>query len=302
LPPRFDARSYTVHGNIEVEDPFIPFAMGRTLRRWQEGNFHGLEFELAEPVQFAVVLAGDYHSYTETRDGQTITLSSYAFSQDEPMRVIANNLFELIDYYEEMLGDFPYPELNILEINAFGFGIAPPGVIYLTREGFDPGPTGRSFRKEVNRRMAHEVGHMWWGHVAQMASPDDQWLSESICEYLAAVALEDLVGRNSMNKALREWRAETANSKGVTSIYMANRLSGERAGYDRRNLLYSRGPLMFQALREEIGDEAFFTIVRRLANDTRFEHITTLDFLELTNEVTGESYIEWFERELFGLE
>ena len=41
--------------------------------------------------------------------------------------------------------------------------------------------------------------------------------------------------------------------------------------------------------------------MRRFANDTRFEHITTIDFLELVNEVTGQDYTEWFDRELFGL-
>lgn len=302
LPRRLDARGFKVHGVVKVAEHFIPFAMGRTVRRWREEGLDCLEFQLDDPVQFPVVLAGRYHSYSETRGEQTITLSSYAFAQDQPMRVIAGNLFELIDYYAGILGDFPYPELNILEINSFGFGIAPPGVIYLTREGFDPGPNGKSFRREINRRLAHEVGHMWWGHVAQMSSLEDQWLSESIAEYLAAVALEEIVGRDSLQEALREWRSEVANSKSVSSIYMANRLAGERADFDRGNLLYSRGPLMLHDLREEIGDEAFLAVLRRFANETRFEHVDTLGFIELTDQVTGQENREWFDRELFGLD
>ncbi len=302
LPPRFDMRSYTLRGVVRAADPFIPFGMGSTVRRWKEPGLSCLEFELTEPVQFAVVLAGKYHSYSETREGQEITLSSYAFAQDEPMKRIAANLFELIDYYEDLLGDFPYPELNILEINAYGFGIGPPGVIYLTREGFDPGPSGRSFRKEINMRMAHEVAHMWWGHVAQMRSPDDQWLSESTAEYFAALAVDNLVGRDGFKKAKRDWLAEAGNSKAAPSIYLANHLAGERAAFDRRNLLYGRGPLMLDALREEIGDDAFFDLTRRFVDENRHRHIDTGMFIELASEVAGRDLRAWFDRELFGLE
>ena len=151
-------------------------------------------------------------------------------------------------------------------------------------------------------RFAHEIGHMWWGHVAQMSNYDDQWLSESIAEYLAAVALEAVVDRRNLKDALREWRAEAGDTKSLSSIYMANRLVGERASFHRRNLLYSKGPLLFHALREELGDETFFELIRRFANDTRFAHIGTAGFIELTAEVSGTDYSEWFDRELFGLD
>lgn len=302
LPWRFDMRSFTVHAVVKAAEPFVPFGMGTTIRRWNEGELSCLEFELTDPAQFAVVMAGKYHSYSETRDGQTLTLSSYAFAQDEPMRRIADNVFELIDWYAERLGPFPYPELNILEINAFGFGIAPPGVIYLTAEGFDPGPSGRSFRREINLRLAHEVGHMWWGHVAQMRTPEDQWLSESTAEYFAALAVDDLVGRSGFRDAKREWQEEAGNSKAPPSLYLANHLIGERAAFDRRNLLYARGPLMIHALREAVGDEAFFEIVRRFVGESRFEHVDSAAFIELVNEVSGEDYGAWFAERLFGLD
>lgn len=302
LPPRFDMRAFTLRGVARAAQPFVPFGMGTPLRRWEEPGLSCLEFALAEPVQFAVVMAGRYHSYTTQRDDQTITLSSYAFQEDEPMQRIAENVFELIDWYEERLGTFPYPDLDILEINAYGFGIGPPGVLYLTREGFDPGPSGRSFRREINRRLAHEVAHMWWGHVAQMASPDDQWLSESTAEYFAALAVDELVGRQGFRDAYRDWQAEAGNSKAAPSLYMANRLAGERAAFDRRNLLYGRGPLMLHALREQIGDRAFFETLRRFVDEHRHRHIDTAAFIGLASEIAGRDLAPWFDRELFGLD
>ena len=47
---------------------------------------------------------------------------------------------EVIAYYEEFLGPFPFPEFNILEINDYGFGQAPPATMFITKEAFDPLP------------------------------------------------------------------------------------------------------------------------------------------------------------------
>ena len=137
---------------------------------------------------------------------------------------------------------------------------------------------------------------------AQMRSPDDQWLSESTAEYFAALAVDALVGREGFREAERDWKAEAGNSKIAPSLYLANHLAGERAAFDRRNLLYARGPLMLHALRKEIGDDAFFTTIRRLIDENRHRHIDTGQFIELASEVSGRDLRPWFDRKLFGLD
>lgn len=302
IPPRLDNAHFTYHSVVKAAKPYRPFSMGAEVRRWQEGNLECVENRLDQPVQFAVVLAGKYHTYSETREGLTITLASYAFSHDESMRRIANNVFEMKKLYEKLLGPFPFAELQILEINEYGFGIAPPGVIYLTREAFDPGPEGRAFREELNHRMAHEVAHMYWGHVAQMSTLDDQWLSESTAEYYGAVATGHFLGRKELRESERAWKEQATLAREVDSIYLANRIAGEKGFRERYALLYARGPLMLQELREELGDEAFFTILKSYLTNFRFQPILTKKFLEITNFITKRDYTAWFEERLFGLE
>ena len=302
IPPRLDNAHFTYHSVVKAAKPYRPFSMGAEVRRWQEGDLECVENRLDQPVQFAVVLAGKYHTYAETREGLTITLASYAFSHDESMRRIANNVFEMKTLYEKLLGAFPFAELQILEINEYGFGIAPPGVIYLTREAFDPGPEGRAFREELNHRMAHEVAHMYWGHVAQMSTYDDQWLSESTAEYYGAVATGHFLGKKELREAERAWKQQATLAREVDSIYLANRIAGEKGFRERYALLYARGPLMLQELREELGDEAFFTIMKSYLTNFRFQPILTKKFLEITNFITKRDYTAWFEQRLFGLE
>jgi len=301
-PPRLDMASFTYHAVVKAAKPFIPFSMGHEVRRWEEGDLQCVETRLDEPIQFAVILAGKYHTYSEERDGFRITLASYAFSHDESMRKIANNMFQIKKLYEVLLGEFPFGELHIIEINQYGFGIAPPGVIYLTREAFDPSPQGRVFRQELNLRMAHELAHMYWGHVAQMSSFEDQWLSESTAEYYGALAVGQFLGKKELKQAQRAWNEQKALVTDAPSIYLANRIAGEKAGRERYGLLYARGPLMLQELHQELGDQVFFTVMKSFLTNFRFQHVKTEKFLELTNFITKKDYRPWFEERLFGLE
>jgi len=301
-PHRFNMTSFTYHAIVRVAPPFLPFSIGRTVRRWEEDGLACAEFELDRPIQVVVVLAGKYHLYEETRDGLTIRLASYAFSQNDSMRKIANNTFELIRFYEPLLGRFPFDELSILEINSYGFGIAPPGVIFLTQEAFDPSPSGRRYRDELNMRMAHEVAHMWWGHVAQMAGPEDQWLSESTAEYYAALAVGSLLGEHKFKAAFRSWKEQAGRVRSPESIYLANRIAGEKAYLDRYGLLYAKGPLMLHTLREELGDQDFLSLMKSSLTNFHFKHIETQDFIELTNFITQRDYWPWFAEHLFAME
>ena len=302
LPGRWDQAAFTYRAVLRVAPPYTPFSMGKTVRRWEEDGLLCAEFTLDRPVQFAVAMAGKYHSSSFERDGQTMNVSSYAFKQKGPKEKIANNVFELIRFYETLLGPFPFDHLEIIEINSFGFGVAPPGVIYLTREAFDPSPRGRIFRRELNMRMAHEVAHMWWGHVAQMSSPEEQWLSESTAEYYAAVAVGHLIGEHKFRDAMRAWQEQAADAKGVGSIYRANQLVGERAFRERFGLLYARGPLMLHDLRERLGDETFFTVMKSYLTNFRFQHIRTEKLIELTNYITKEDHTDWFRQQLFTIQ
>lgn len=301
-PPRMDMAAFTYRGVVKAAKPFMPFSMGHEVRRWEEDDLHCVETRLDRPIQFAVILAGKYHTYSEERDGFRITLASYAFSRDEAMRQIAHNMFQMKKLYEVLLGEFPFDELHILEINEYGFGIAPPGVIYLTREAFDPSPRGRRFREELNLRMAHELAHMYWGHVAQMSGPEEQWLSESTAEYYAAVAVGQFLGEKKFRQAYRNWKEQSSLVDDAPSIYLANRVAGEKAGRERFGLLYARGPLMLHELREELGDQTFFTVMKSFLTNFRFEHVKTEKFLALTEFITEEDYRPWFRERLFGLE
>lgn len=100
---------------------------------------------------------------------------------------------------EEWLGvPYPFQDLHLVEVREWGWGQAPPGVIFITQEAFisearsatldDATRTvAQQVSRGINERLAHEVTHGWFPHVTKIARGEDNWLSESVSDYVSAV-------------------------------------------------------------------------------------------------------------------
>jgi hypothetical protein len=107
---------------------------------------------------------------------------------------------------------------------------------------------------------------------------------------------------DEFRRAMDEWRGWSRFVKDNGSVYMANYLSGDRAGEDRNGLLYGKGPLVLHALRRELGDDAFFTVFKSFLKSFNFKYGETRHIIGLINFVTKKDYQPFFDRYVFGTE
>lgn len=293
---------YTWHAVVKTRKPFVPFSSGNVVRRWEEGDLACAEFRETRPIEGIVVLAGKYTTITDARERLTVNVSTYAHAKADASRRIAGLVHAFAAFLEPLLGPFPFREMHVIEINSYGFGVAPPGIIFITKEAFGANPFADPLAnvtvQGINQRLAHEVAHAYWGNVVLPAQLDDRWMSESLAEYYAGLAMT-LRDKNDYNHALDEWKLQ---AKADGSVYQASRLSGKDAFRDRQRLLYSRGPLMLHALRRELGDQAFFTVFKSLVSSFPGKLATTRDVLNVVRLVAGDDRRPFFDRYLFGTE
>jgi hypothetical protein len=191
--PQQTGRSFTMRATVRVKKPFLPFAPGVTKSRRVDGDENVVETEIADPVDFPVVLAGNYRYEEETREGMTVRVASYAMNRPKAFKKLSNLAFSVIKYYEGFLGPFPFRELNIIEINDYGWGQAPPGTLFITQEAFNPimGEANQLFSGGVNHRFAHEIAHQYWGTVVKSPSPEEQWLGGRPVAFSGTVAASE---------------------------------------------------------------------------------------------------------------
>lgn len=309
--PDIGSQYYTMHAIVRVKKPFVPFAPGVTVARRSEGDENVLETRVENPVQFAVVLAGRYEFEEETRDGVTIRVASYAMKNKRAIKQLTSLAFGIIDFYQRFLGPFPFPELNILEINSYGFGQAPPGIVFITREAFNPMggediggfSLNQLFSRGINERFAHEIAHEYWGHAVKMPGEEEQWLAESFAEYCAALFLKASKGESEYRALVTRWRSRASSAKDAAPIPLANRVyhsDMETLFAIRTGLVYEKGALLLAALHKELGDQVFLTFLKSFQKSFRWKFGSTRHVAGLLQFLTKKDFGPFFEANYWG--
>ena len=316
---------------LEVKKPFVPFAPGRTVERTETKETNRLVTDLPGPMSVAYVAAGKYKT-EQVADGDfRVGISTYGARLEGELDHAAQVVFGARKCLSDLLDEpYPFSELQLVEVKEWGWGQAPPGMIFITQEAFFskarvramPSRQGlaRALVQNVDARLTHEMAHGWFPHVARINDAEDAWLSESFAEYVSSVCVSLLAPGQGEREAA--WRSQLTRWKDLTrsvasdpaaSIFLVEHMP-VRNGEDfevRRALLYGKGPIVLHALRKELerhagnvpdGDRLFFTWIRRILKDRRFEIAHTRDLVTILDELTGKPWRPWFEKYVLGSE
>jgi len=304
--PNFGGQYYTLHSLVKVKKPLIAFAPGATVKRGEEGDYSVVENVIDKPVQFAVVHAGKYEYTEETRGPLTIRVASYGGKNERAAKQLTNLAFTIIDYYEYFLGPFPFTEFNIVQVNTWGYGQAPPGTMFITNEAFNSltGFENQLFSQGINERFAHEIAHQYWAHVVKMPSDEEQWLTESFAEYSAALAIKKFQGAGKYDRLVQTWKLDAKQYASVAPIPLANEIvEGTREAFLARTfLLYAKGPYLLYVLHKELGDNAFLTFLKSFQKSLRWKFGATKDIAGLLQFMTKKDYMPFLDKYYWGTE
>ena len=229
--------------------------------------------------------------------------------------------FAVTGYYRPFLGPFPFKDFLIVEKNAWGYGQAPAGMMFITQEAFNQqmyhhqmeerahalGDRNLGLMKTMDVRhiFAHEVAHQYWGTVVRMPSWEDQWLTESFADYCATLYDRDAKGKSYYSGDVNAYLAAAKWSTELAPIPLANALLFKdpflRLSH-RRNLLYAKGPALLAALHQELGEEVFLTWLKSTQSNFRWSFATTKRVFDLLGFIAKKDYAPYLEKYFWGLE
>ena len=127
-----------------------------------------------------------------------------------------------------------------------------------------------------------------------VAGWQDIWLNEGFATYAEGLWLEHNSGRAALDDWMgRVYRYLLQHEAALTPI-------GTPPPNDLFNVgVYLRGGLTLHALRAEVGDEAFFTILRTYYDRFQYGNATTADFIAVAEEVSGQDLGAFFDAWLY---
>ena len=192
-------------------------------------------------------------------------LSNAGDGAEVELGAVASILVEL----EARFGPYPYPSYRVAElplgVGDF-LGSSEQGFIMVRPVAFDA-PDGNL------ALFAHELAHGWWGNLIDSTGPGSMLLSEGLAQFSAVVAIGALEGEAAAADFLRFSRPGYVSEqcgRGYFQLWRAGRdqpLGLIEAGGDAHFLADSKGHWMFQMLREKVGDERFFAVLRAVVED-----------------------------------
>jgi Peptidase family M1 domain len=300
----FAGGSFTVHSVVKVKKPFVPIVPGNTIARREEGDYNVVENVIDKPVNFPVVHAGKYHFVEETRDGLTVRVAAYGMKNERGSKTLIDLAYGFINELEVFLGPFPWKEFNIVQVNTYGYGQAPPATMFITNEAFTPlaSTIDQIFSQGINERFAHEIAHQYWFTVVKIPDIEENWISESFASISAGMLLKRLQSEAIYNRMVNTWKANAKQATAIAPIPYAARIGGDYglafAAY--QNLLYNKGPYLLATIHKKLGDEKFLVFLKSYQKSFQWKVGSTKDIAGLLSFMTKEDWMPFFDQYYWG--
>ena len=141
--------------------------------------------------------------------------------------------------------------------------------------------------------VVHEYAHQWYGDSVRLDTWQHIWLNEGFATYAEWLWLE----HEGLSTPQQEFDAIAAvPDEELPEGFWDVRIGDPGAATDQlfNAAVYYRGAMTLQALRVQVGDEAFFTILREWASSMAGQTATTQQFIGHAEEVSGQELDELF--------
>ncbi len=290
----FDPSDFTV--NIVAPSQYDVVTTGALLKRVPDHNgktSHEIDSVLSR--DFEIELSARYEE--KTRIGNTTTIRSYYLPEHSESGELASDVaVRAFEYYERIFGAYPYSELDIVEAPLFGGagGVEFPGLVTISSllykdstEGAKTDPLKQllansgSFDQLLEFVVAHEVAHQWWNAVVGSNSKKHPFVDEAMANYSAILYFEHTYGREA---ALQQMAMQ------MKVNYQLHRMIGGpdrpvqlpasafKGALEYSAIVYGKGALYFDRLRDLMGDPAFFTTLKSYYDSFWFRIAAPDDF------------------------
>ena len=181
----------------------------------------------------------------------------------------------IVGVYSAQFGPLPQPNLTVAQIpDGTVAGFAAPGLLLVSQRHWTERPD--------TRLLANLAASQWWGDQVMAASPSDVWLTDGLARYSEALYVEQMAGREGMNRALEDYAVGALMYEDAAPIAEAGRLAPLTAPY--LSVVVNKGAMVFHMLRARLGDAAFFSLLRDFYFQFSNKQARIADFERLAEE------------------
>ncbi len=281
--PSFDEEYVTYTMKVQSPAGWRSVSQGKRTGFEETTDFRTDVWEVNTPTEEIFVIAAQFTEY-EYAMGSVVAMAFLRDKDDGLANKYLETTAQYMEMYRELVGTYPYSKFALVE-NFWETGYGMPSFTLL-------GPQIIRFPFILHSSYPHELLHNWWGNGVFVDFETGNW-----CEGLTAYMADHLIA---------EQRGTGADYRRTTLQGYTDYVTDEnefplkdfrsRTNASSSSIGYGKTAMMWDMLRERVGDENFTRAFQTFYRNNTFKRAGFDDIRQSFEEVTGEQLGDFFEQ------
>lgn len=224
-----------------------------------------------------------------------VTVNAYYLQQDETAApTVLRTATGALRVYQKRIGEYPFKELDVVESATTAGGIEYPGLVVIADRLYRDPRQATTLEFDV----AHEVAHQWWYSQVGDDQVNTPWMDEAFAQYSTLIYYQDIYGPDVADRIARNYfvgqysSAQKDNEDKPVGLPVSSYTEKQYG-----EIVYGKGPLFFDAVRKQIGDDSFYKFMQTYYQRFKYQIAKPEDMLQTMDEVSGQKvdplYDQW---------
>ncbi len=231
-------------------------------------------------ARFAVNFLGTYKG---------ISIESWVYPQNKEAGFADYSLAkEVLQFFDSRIGAYPYEKLaNVQSKTKYGGMENASNIFY-----YENSVTGMK-SEQIERLIAHEVAHQWFGNAISEKRWQHVWISEGFATYFTELYMEHKKGLKAMQESMKKLQNQVVlfHESHPELPVVFEKIN------DLNDILntnsYQKGACVLHTLRYEMGDSLFWQSISAYYGQFQHQNATTEDFQKVVEQTSKKNW-DWF--------
>ncbi|MFA3783096.1 M1 family metallopeptidase [Melioribacteraceae bacterium 4301-Me] len=269
---------------ITNDTPNVSVSNGILIDQSVNGSRKTFHWRTLYPIStyLIAIYSAPYKSFTDkfiTENGKVLPLVYYVTPEKlKNAKIDFEEHPQYLNFFTKTFGEYPFikEKYGVAEF-LWNYGAMEHQTITGIGSKFI---TGKKFFSDM---LVHELAHQWWGDAVTPKTWDDIWLNEGFATYSEALYWENYAGKDALISTMQSF---SGNFDSGTLYHPFDNI------FNR--MVYDKGAWVLHMLRGEVGDSAFFHILKTYYYEYRYKNASTRDFEDVCEKISGKNLDYFF--------
>jgi aminopeptidase N len=258
----------------------------QNLNGWVRWNWRSAK---PQATYLAFLVIGQYEVVQSTAPNGQPVVSAYGEdlgANAASARASIERSPEVAEFLSSVYGEYPFEAQG---------GVVSTGLGFALETQTRPVYSTAFFRRGANTSVvAHELAHQWFGDSISVRNWRDIWLNEGFATYS-----EYLWAESQGDGTAAEIAQYYYDLRPASDPFWQVTIGDPGSGNEFNVAVYDRGALTLHALRNAVGDEDFFEIVKAWPAAKKYGNAKIEEFIALAERISGKPLFDLFNTWLF---